>query len=61
MVKSVRRLGCCDVVVVGKGDTGADGSEEEKPKSFPPLNPSVVADGKAGKATSSDGAQHEPK
>jgi hypothetical protein len=54
-------LGCCDVVVVGKGDTGADGSEEEKPKSFPPLNPSVVADGKVGKATSSDGAQHEPK
>ncbi len=60
VVKSVRTLGCCDVIV-DKGDTGADGSADEKPKSFPPLNPSVVAGGKAGKATESDGAQHDPK
>jgi hypothetical protein len=57
VVKSDKTLGCCDVII-DIGETGADGSELEKPKSFPPLNPSVVVE---WKATSSDGAQHEPK
>lgn len=60
VVKSAKMLGCCDVVIVNKGDTGASGgSELEKPKSLAPLNPSVVVGGKS--ITESDGAQHEPK
>ena len=60
VVKSAKMLGCCDVVIVNKGDTGASGgSELEKPKSLAPLNPSVVVGGKA--ITESDEAQHEPK
>ena len=61
VVKSAKMLGCCDVVIVNKGDTGSasGGSELEKPKSLAPLNPSVVVGGKS--ITESDGAQHEPK